>query len=61
MAAIEDPAEKGRWQTNVDMWEGMVGHMERMQNHMEAMGPGMMHGPAMGGPPPSPSTEKKPE
>jgi len=25
------------------------------------MGPGMMHGPGMGGTPPSPSTEKKPE
>jgi hypothetical protein len=46
---------------NVDMWETLVGHMERMQKHMESMGPGMMHGHGMGGTPPSPSTEKKPE
>jgi len=43
------------------MWETLVGHMERMQKHMESMGPGMMHGHGMGGPPPSPATEKKPE
>jgi hypothetical protein len=61
VAAIKDPAEKARWQTNVDMWGTVVTHMDRMQKHMESMGPGMMHGHEMGGPPPTPSTEKKPE
>jgi hypothetical protein len=28
---------------------------------MQSMGPGMMHGHGMGGPHPSPPTEKKPE
>ena len=58
---IKDPAEKARWQANVDMWETLVGHMEQMEKHMESMGPGMMHGPGMGGPPSSPQSEKKPE
>ena len=35
--------------------------MDRMQKNMESMGPGMIHGHGMGGPPPTPSTEKKPE
>jgi hypothetical protein len=61
VAAIKDPAEKARWQTNVDLWETVVTHMDRMQKHMESMGPGMMHGHEMGGPPPTPPTEKKPE
>jgi len=58
---IKDANEMARWRNNVDMWETLVGHMERMQKHMESMGPGMMQGPGMGGTPPSPSTEKKPE
>ena len=61
VAAIKDPAEKARWQTNVDMWETVVTHMDRMQKHMESLGPGMMHGHEMGGPPPAPPTERKPE
>jgi hypothetical protein len=61
VAAIKDAAEKTRWQTNVDMWETVVTHMDRMQKTMESMGPGMMHGPGMGGPPPAPPSGKKPE
>ena len=61
VAAIKDSAEKARWQTNVDMWETVVTHMDRMQKSMESMGPGMMRGHGMGGPPPSPPAEKKPE
>lgn len=60
VAAINDANEKARWQSNVDMWETLVGHMDRMLKQMESMGPGMM-GPGMGGPPPPPPTEKKPE
>ena len=58
---IKDTNDMARWRNNVDMWETLVGHMERMQKHMESMGPGMMHGHGMGGTPPSPATEKKPE
>ena len=61
VAAIKDSAEKARWQTNVDMWGTVVAHMDRMQKSMESMAPGMMRGYGMGGPPPSPATEKKPE
>jgi hypothetical protein len=61
VAAIKDSTEKARWQNNVEMWETLVAHMERMQKHMESMGPGMMRGHGMGGPPASPSPEKKPE
>jgi len=55
--AIKDTNEMARWRNNVDMWETLVGHMERMQKHMESMGPGMMHGHGMGGPPPTPPTK----
>jgi hypothetical protein len=58
---IRDPNELSLWRTNVDMWETVVAHMDRMQKNMESMGPGMMHGPGMGGPPPAPPTGKKPE
>ena len=61
VAKISDPAEKGRWQTNADMWEVLVGHMDQMLKHMESMGPGMMHEHGRGGPPSSPPVEKKPE
>ena len=61
VAAIKDSAEKARWQNNVDMWETVVTHMDRMQKNTESMGPGMMHGHGMGGPPPTPSAEKKPQ
>ena len=56
---IRDPNELSLWRTNVDMWETVVAHMDRMQKSMESMGPGMMHGPGMGSPPPP--AEKKPE
>ena len=39
----------------------VVTRMDRMQKNMESMGPGMMHGHGMGGPPPTPPSEKKPE
>ncbi len=55
VSGISDPAEKARWQTNVDMWTVLVGHMEQMIEHMELGGPGMMMGP--GGPPPAPKPE----
>jgi hypothetical protein len=58
---IRDPNELSRWRDNVDMWETVVTHMDRMQKNMESMGPGMMHGHGMGGPPPTPPSEKKPE
>jgi hypothetical protein len=58
---IRDTNELARWRNNVDMWETLVGHMERMQKHRESMGPGMMPGHGMGGPPQSPPTEKKPD
>jgi len=59
--AIRDPNELSLWRTNVDMWETVVAHLDRMQRSMESMGPGMMHGPGMGGPPPAPPAEKKPQ
>jgi hypothetical protein len=58
---IRDPNELSLWRTNVDMWETVVVHMDRMQKNMESMGPGIMQGPGMGGPPPTPPTGKKPE
>jgi histidinol-phosphate/aromatic aminotransferase/cobyric acid decarboxylase-like protein len=58
---IREPNELSRWRNNVDMWETVVTHMDRMQKNMESMGPGMMHGPGMGGPHPTPPSEKKPE
>jgi hypothetical protein len=58
---IRDPNELSLWRTNVDMWETVVAHMDRMQRSMESMGPGMMHGPGMGGPPPAPPAGRKPE
>jgi hypothetical protein len=58
---IRDPNELSLWRTNVDMWETVVAHMDRMQKSMESMGPGMMHGPGMGGPPSAPPAEKKPQ
>ena len=54
---IRDPNELSLWRTNVDMWETVVDHMDRMQKSMQSMGPGMMQGPGMGGPP----AEKKPD
>jgi hypothetical protein len=56
-----DPNELARWRNNVDLWEAMVGHMERMQKYMESMGPDMTHEHGMGGPPPSPPADKKPQ
>ena len=58
---IRDPNELSRWRDNVDMWETVVTHMDRMQKNMESMGPGTMHGDGMGGQPPTPPSEKKPE
>jgi len=40
VAKIHNPDEKERWQANVDLWSGMVAHMEQMMKHMDAMGPG---------------------
>jgi hypothetical protein len=57
----QDPNELSRWRDNVDMWETVITHMDRMQKNMESMGPGMMHGHGMGGSPPTPPNEKKPE
>lgn len=54
MLTIKDTNEQARWRNNADMWDTVIGHMEQMQKHMESMGPGMMHGQGMGGPPPSP-------
>jgi hypothetical protein len=67
VAGIGNSGEKRRWQSNVDMWEVLIGHMDQMLKHMDSMGPGsgmgpgMMHHPGMGGPPPAPPVEKKPE
>jgi septal ring factor EnvC (AmiA/AmiB activator) len=61
LLTIKDTNELSRWRNNVDMWETVVTHLDRMQKNMESMGPGMMHGHGMGGPPPTPPTEKKPE
>ena len=58
---IRDPNELSRWRNNVDMWETVVNHMDRMQKNIESMGPDMMHGHGMGGPPSTPPTEKEPE
>jgi hypothetical protein len=60
---IREPNELSRWRNNVDMWETVVNHIDRMQKQMESMGPGMMgpHGQGMGGPPPTPPSDKKPE
>jgi len=63
VGSISDAAEKARWQSNVDLWTVMVGHMEQMMKHMNAMGPGMgrgmmRHG-AKGGPPPAPPKDMK--
>ena len=61
LLTIKDTNELSRWRNNVDMWETVVTHMDRMQKNMESMGPDMMQGHGMGGPPPTPPTEKKPE
>jgi hypothetical protein len=57
LLTIKDTNELGRWRSNVDLWETMVGHIEQMQKRMEMMGPGTMGpgmmGPGMGGPPPA--------
>lgn len=54
LLTIKDTNELARWRNNADMWDTVIGHMERMQKNMESMGPGMMHGQGMGGPPPTP-------
>lgn len=28
VSTISDPTENGRWQSNVDMWEVLIGHMD---------------------------------
>ena len=64
VAKIGETAEKARWQTNVDMWAVMVGHMEQMSKHMDEMGPGkgtMHHHGDMGDPAAAPPTEAKPQ
>jgi hypothetical protein len=51
LAKVKDPALKQQSQLDVDLWEGMVKHMEGMVEMMshEGMGPGMMGGGMMGG------------
>jgi hypothetical protein len=67
VAGINNSSEKRRWQSNMDMWEVLVGHMDQMLKHMDSMGPGsgmgpgMMHDHGMGGSPPASPVEKKPE
>jgi len=61
LLTIKDTNELSRWRDNVDMWETVVTHMDRMQKNMESMGTGMMHDHGIGGPPPTPPSEKKPE
>lgn len=64
VAKISDANEKGRWQSNIDLWIVMVGHMEHMMKHMNEMGPGMgmqHHHDGMGGRPAPPPSDKKPE
>jgi hypothetical protein len=61
LLTIKDTNELSRWRDNVDMWETVVIHMDKMQKKMESMGPGMTQGHGVGGPPPTTSTEKKPE
>ena len=61
LLTIRDTNELSRWRDNVDMWETMVTLMDRIQKNMESMGSGAMQGHGMGGPPPAPPTEKKPE
>ena len=45
VANVSDAGEKERWQSNVDLWTLMIGHMEHMVKEMDSMGPGM--GPGM--------------
>ena len=61
LLTIKDTNELSRWRDNVDMWETVVTHMDRMRKNMESMAPDVMHGHGIGGPPPTPLTEKKPE
>jgi hypothetical protein len=52
LAKVKDPALKQQAQLDVDLWEGMVKHMEGMVSMMsghEGMGMGMMHGDMHGG------------
>ncbi len=52
LAKVKDPALKQQTQLDVDLWEGMVKHMEGMVSMMsghEGMGMGMMHGGMEGG------------
>jgi hypothetical protein len=60
---ITDSAEKARWQSNVDLWEVMLSHMENTLQHMDSMGSsmpehGMQHDHSGTPPPPA---DKKPE
>jgi hypothetical protein len=63
VAGVTDPAEKARWQSNIDLWTAMIGHMEQMMTHMEhmggmgMMGSGMHHDHTA----PPPSDDKKPQ
>jgi hypothetical protein len=66
VSQISNAEEKARWQSNIDLWTAMIGHMEQMMKHMEhmggmgMMGPGMHHD-HMGAPPSTPPDQKKPE
>jgi hypothetical protein len=61
LSTINNMNELDRWRDNVDLWQTMVDHMEQMEKHMESMGPVMMQGHGMGGPPPSAPSGRKPE
>lgn len=41
LAKVKDPATKQALQADLDLWEGMAGHMEAMQKSMPPVGPGM--------------------
>ena len=63
---ISNADEKARWQSNVDLWTVMVGHMEQMMHDMDTMGPGMMghggmHYDHTENPSTPPPDQKKPE
>ena len=66
VAKISDAGEKARWQSNVDLWTVMVGHMEHMMKEMKSMGPGMgpgqmHHHGGMEKPASPPPAESKPQ
>jgi hypothetical protein len=52
LAKVKDPAARQQGQMDVDLWDGMIKHMDAMVGMMsrhEGMGMGMMHGGMPGG------------